>query len=44
MKDGKFTRMFQVEKMRGLEVDNQPRPYNITNIGIEVYPTLIVFK
>lgn len=44
MKDGKFTRMFQVEKMRGLEVDNQPRPYNITNIGIEIYPTLTVFK
>ncbi|TET93826.1 hypothetical protein E3J33_01160 [Candidatus Aerophobetes bacterium] len=44
MKDGKLTRMFQVEKMRGLEVDNQPRPYNITNIGIEVYPTLTVFK
>ncbi|MBA7714953.1 hypothetical protein ES703_123986 [subsurface metagenome] len=34
----------QVEKMRGLEVDNQPRPYNITNSGIEVYPTLTVFR
>ena len=44
MKDGKLTRMFQVEKMRGLEVDNQPRPYNITSSGIEVYPTLTVFK
>ena len=44
MKDDKITRMFQVEKMRGLEVDNQPRPYNITNSGIEVYPTLAVFK
>ena len=44
MKDDKLTRMFQVEKMRGLEVDNQPRPYNITNSGIEVYPTLTVFK
>ena len=44
IKDGKLTRMFQVEKMRGLEVDNQPHPYNITNIGIEVYPTLTVFK
>jgi KaiC/GvpD/RAD55 family RecA-like ATPase len=44
MKDERLTRMFQVEKMRGLEVDNQPRPYNITNSGIEVYPTLTVFK
>jgi len=44
MKDDKYTRMFQVEKMRGLEVDNQPRPYNITTSGIEVYPTLTVFK
>jgi len=44
MKDDKLSRMFQVEKMRGLEVDNQPRPYNITNSGIEVYPTLAVFK
>jgi KaiC/GvpD/RAD55 family RecA-like ATPase len=44
MKDDKLTRMFQVEKMRGLAVDNQPRPYDITSSGIEVYPTLTVFK
>ena len=44
LKDDKMTRMFQVEKMRGLEVDNQPRPYNITSGGIEIYPTLTVFK
>jgi len=44
MKDSKLTRMFQVEKMRGLEIDSQPRPYKITNSGIEVYPTLTVFK
>jgi len=44
MKDDKLSRMFQVEKMRGLAVDNQPRPYNITSSGIEVYPTLTVFK
>jgi len=44
MKDDRLTRMFQVEKMRGLEVDNQPRPYNITGSGIEIYPTLTVFK
>jgi KaiC/GvpD/RAD55 family RecA-like ATPase len=44
MKGDKLTRMFQVEKMRGLAVDNQPRPYNIIESGIEVYPTLTVFK
>lgn len=44
IKNDKLSRMFQVEKMRGLAVDNQPRPYNITNSGIEVYPTLTVFK
>lgn len=44
MKGDKLSRMFQVEKMRGLAVDNQPRPYNITSSGIEVYPTLTVFK
>jgi len=40
----KVTRMFQIEKMRGIDVDIQPRPYNITSNGIEVYPTLTVFK
>jgi len=44
LKDGKVSRMFQVEKMRRLAVDNQPHPYNITNSGIEVYPDLTVFK
>ena len=44
MKGDKLSRMFQVEKMRGLAVDNQPRPYDITSNGIEVYPTLTVFK
>jgi KaiC/GvpD/RAD55 family RecA-like ATPase len=44
MREDKLIRMFQVEKMRGLAVDNQPRPYNITSSGIEVYPTLTVFK
>ncbi|MBA7659255.1 Circadian clock protein kinase KaiC [subsurface metagenome] len=44
VKDEKLSRMFQVEKMRRLAVDNQPRPYNITNSGIEVYPDLTVFK
>jgi len=44
IKDGKLSRMFQVEKMRRLAVDNQPHPYDITNSGIEVYPDLVVFK
>jgi len=44
MKGDKWSRMFQVTKMRGLAVDNQPRPYNITGNGIEVYPTLTVFR
>jgi hypothetical protein len=39
-----LSRMFQVAKMRGLAVDNQPRPYDISSGGIEVYPTLTVFK
>ena len=44
MKDDKLTRMFQATKMRGLAVDNQPRPYDITSSGVEVYPTLTVFR
>ena len=44
MKDDKLIRMFQVSKMRGLAVDNQPRPYDISSSGVEVYPTLTVFK
>ena len=43
MKGDKWNRMFQVTKMRGLAVDNQPRPYDVTGSGIEVYPTLTVF-
>jgi KaiC/GvpD/RAD55 family RecA-like ATPase len=44
LKGDKWSRMFQVTKMRGLAVDNQPRPYDITSNGIEVYPTLTVFR
>ncbi len=44
MKDDKLIRMFQATKMRGLAVDNQPRPYDITSSGVEVYPTLTVFR
>src|SRR5208282_1815455 len=31
-------RTIQVEKMRETEIDRQPRPYHITEKGIEVYP------
>jgi KaiC/GvpD/RAD55 family RecA-like ATPase len=43
-KDGKLVRVFQVEKMRGLAIDNQPRPYEISAKGIEVYPGATVYK
>ena len=33
----------QVEKMRGVAHDVQPHPYRITQNGIEVYPTELVF-
>ncbi len=44
LKDSKLVRVFQVEKMRGLAIDNQPRPYTITDKGIEVYPKAVVYK
>jgi KaiC/GvpD/RAD55 family RecA-like ATPase len=44
VKGDKLVRMFQVAKMRGLPVDNQPRPYEIGDKGIEVFPSLTVFK
>jgi KaiC/GvpD/RAD55 family RecA-like ATPase len=44
IKGDKVVRMYQVAKMRGLPVDTQPRPYEITDDGIQVYPTLTVFK
>lgn len=31
-------RTIQVEKMRETQIDRQPRPYRITETGIEVYP------
>ena len=43
-KGDRLSRVFQVEKMRGSAIDNQPRPYEITGTGIEVYPTLTVFR
>jgi len=44
LKDGRLVRVFQVEKMRGLAIDNQPRPYEISAKGIEVYPSATVYK
>lgn len=38
-----FARIIQVEKMRRSEIDHQPRPYRITNSGIEVFPKEAVF-
>ena len=40
----KLVRVFQVVKMRGLAIDNQPRPYDISATGIEVHPTATVYK
>jgi len=38
-----FTRVFSVEKMRGVQNDNQPHPYRIGRGGIEVYPNEQIF-
>lgn len=41
---GKFlSRTLQVEKMRETAIDPQPRPYKITDTGIEVYPKESIF-
>jgi KaiC/GvpD/RAD55 family RecA-like ATPase len=44
LKGSRLVRAFQVEKMRGLAIDNQPRPYEISSKGIEVYPGATVYK
>lgn len=44
LKDSRVIRVFQVEKMRGLAIDNQPRPYDISANGIEVFPGATVYK
>ncbi len=38
IKGDRLIRALQVSKMRGLNVDVEPRPYRITDTGIEVYP------
>lgn len=44
LKESRLIRVFQVEKMRGLAIDNQPRPYQITDSGIEVFPRATVYR
>ncbi len=44
LKGSRLVRTFQVEKMRGLALDNQPRPYEISDKGIEVYSSATVYK
>jgi KaiC/GvpD/RAD55 family RecA-like ATPase len=42
--EGNIVRGIQVEKMRGISHDDQLRPYQITQTGIEVYPKDKVFQ
>ena len=44
LKESQLIRVFQVEKMRGLAIDNQPRPYQINNRGIEVFPNATIYS
>jgi KaiC/GvpD/RAD55 family RecA-like ATPase len=44
LKESRLIRVFQVEKMRGLATDYQPRPYQITDKGIEVFPNATVYR
>ncbi len=41
---GTATRGIQVEKMRGVAVNNNLVPYTIDNTGIEIYPTMTLFR
>jgi circadian clock protein KaiC len=41
---GTATRGLQVEKMRGVAVNNNLVPYTIDNSGIEIYPTMTLFR
>jgi KaiC/GvpD/RAD55 family RecA-like ATPase len=43
-KSNQLIRMIQIEKMRGIDVDTQPHPYEIAEQGIEVYPDLMIFE
>lgn len=44
LKGSRLVRVFQVEKMRGLAIDNQPRPYDMSARGIEVHPDAPVYE
>lgn len=41
---GTTTRGLQVEKMRGVSVNNNLVPYTIDRTGIEIYPTMTLFR
>jgi len=41
---GTATRGLQVEKMRGVSVNNNLVPYTIDRFGIEIYPTMTLFS
>jgi KaiC/GvpD/RAD55 family RecA-like ATPase len=41
---GTTTRGLQVEKMRGVNVNNNLVPYTIDQSGIEIYPTMSLFR
>jgi KaiC/GvpD/RAD55 family RecA-like ATPase len=40
---GSSTRGLQVEKMRGVAVNNNLVPYTIDRNGIEIYPSMSLF-
>jgi KaiC/GvpD/RAD55 family RecA-like ATPase len=44
LRKNRLVRVFQVEKMRGLAIDNQPKPYEISSKGIEVYPDATIYE
>jgi len=41
---GTSTRGLQVEKMRGVSINNNLVPYTIDKTGIEIYPTMSLFR
>jgi len=41
---GTTTRGLQVEKMRGVSVNTNLVPYTIDKTGIEIYPTMSLFR
>ena len=43
-REGKIIRILQIEKMRGIRIDPQPHPYDITADGLVVFPDLPVFS